>query len=79
MEVVICIKEESTEPQIESYEDWKSRMLEEAYKELKELEHSEKKQIMSPRRSPRKTPQKSSPYKPANKVNGVRLLFPRDL
>ncbi|CAG5055320.1 unnamed protein product [Parnassius apollo] len=79
MDTDACNNEVSTEPQIEPYEDWKRRMLEEAYKELKELQQSEKNQNMTPRRSPRKTPQKNSPCKTPNKVNGVRLLFPKDL
>lgn len=83
MEVDIPHKEEVTEPQIEPYEDWKCRMLETAYKELKELEEKErqskKERDMTPRRSPRKTPQKFSPYKSPAKINGVRLLFPLEL
>ena len=86
-------EEKPTEPQIEPYEDWKRRMLETAYKELKEAENKKKelnnemqekkdkiKEFTSPRRSPRKTPQKFSPYKsPRKPNNGIRLLFPRDL
>ncbi|XP_059055981.1 origin recognition complex subunit 6 [Achroia grisella] len=68
-------KKDVTEPQIESYMDWKQRMLQAAYKELSELENN-RKQSMTPRRSPRKTPQKFSPYKSSSKINGVRLLFP---
>ncbi|CAH2097590.1 unnamed protein product [Euphydryas editha] len=84
--------EKPTEPQIEPYENWKKRMLEAAYKELKELEQKRKEteeservkkikeQMTSPRRSPRKTPQKFSPYKsPVKRINGIRLLFPREL
>lgn len=92
MEVDIpkTIEEKPTEPQIEPYEDWKKRMLETAYKELKEIEKKKKelnnemqerkdkiKEFTSPRRSPRKTPQKFSPYKsPRKPSNGIRLLFP---
>lgn len=85
-------EEKPTEPQIEPYEDWKKRMLEAAYKELKALEQKRKEaeenerfkkikeEMTSPRRSPRKTPQKFSPYKsPVKPVNGIRLLFPREL
>lgn len=92
MEVDVPQKEETTEPQIEVYEDWKRRILETAYKELKELEEKElkkKKELnelkridpreMTPRRSPRKTPQKFSPYKSPAKANGVRLLFPLEI
>ncbi|CAK1591050.1 unnamed protein product [Parnassius mnemosyne] len=79
METDACNNEVLREPEIEPYEAWKRRMLEEAYKELKELQQSEKIQIMTPRKSPRKTPQKNSPCKTPNKVNGVRLLFPKDL
>ncbi|KOB65428.1 Origin recognition complex subunit 6, partial [Operophtera brumata] len=66
------------------YEDWKRRMLEAAYIELRELEEKEKckpkrleshRDSLTPRRSPRKTPQKFSPYKSPAKINGVRLLF----
>lgn len=86
------MEEKPTEPQIEPYEDWKKRILEAAYKELKaseqkrkEAEENErvkkiKEEMTSPRRSPRKTPQKFSPYKsPVKPVNGIRLLFPREL
>ncbi|XP_068625139.1 origin recognition complex subunit 6 [Battus philenor] len=80
MEIDVPNIEESTEPQIEPYEDWKRRMLEEAYKELRALEELERNQkSMTPRRSPRKTPQKHSPYKMISKGNGVKLLFPTDL
>ncbi|KAJ0171425.1 hypothetical protein K1T71_012975 [Dendrolimus kikuchii] len=64
------------EPQIEPYEVWKQRMLKKAHKELKELENSEKRKNITPRKSPRKTPQKFVPYQSPAKVNGVRLLFP---
>ncbi|PZC74535.1 hypothetical protein B5X24_HaOG207702 [Helicoverpa armigera] len=70
------------EPQkevIEPYEDWKKRMLETAYKELKDLEKIEARKSVTPRKSPRKAPQKFSPYKSPTKTNGVRLLFPIDL
>ncbi|XP_049701619.2 origin recognition complex subunit 6 [Helicoverpa armigera] len=70
------------EPQkeiIEPYEDWKKRMLETAYKELKDLEKIEARKSLTPRKSPRKAPQKFSPYKSPTKTNGVRLLFPIDL
>lgn len=70
--------DEVLEDKIESYEDWKTRMLETAYKELKELERVEKKNV-TPRKSPRKTPQKFAPYKSPVKTNGVRLLFPLDV
>nr|XP_034825955.1 origin recognition complex subunit 6 isoform X1 [Maniola hyperantus] len=85
--------EEKEEPAIEPYEDWKKRVLADAYKELRELEEKQKKeeneskmkenQLMekkftSPRRSPRKTPRKFSPDKsPTKPVTAVRLLFPR--
>ncbi|XP_046973594.1 origin recognition complex subunit 6 [Vanessa cardui] len=88
----ITKEEKQSEPQIEPYEDWKKRMLETAYKELKELEKQRnetedndrvrkiKEQLTSPRRSPRKTPQKFSPYKsPVKACNGIRLLFPKEL
>ncbi|KOB66550.1 Origin recognition complex subunit 6 [Operophtera brumata] len=84
MEVDVHDKEEPLEPEIEPYEDWKRRMLEAAYKELRELEEKEKckpkrldshRDSLTPRRSPRKTPQKFSPYKSPAKINGVRLLF----
>lgn len=84
MDVDVPLKDESTEPLIEPYEDWKRRMLEAAYKELRELEELERlepkrieshRQSLTPRRSPRKTPQKFSPYKSPAKINGVRLLF----
>ncbi|KAM3961436.1 origin recognition complex subunit 6 [Aphomia sociella] len=77
MEVDSPKKLEAKENCIEPYEDWKRRMLEAAYRELKELERN-KMHSMTPRRSPRKTPQKFSPYKSPSKVNGVRLLFPID-
>ncbi|CAH1286846.1 unnamed protein product [Chrysodeixis includens] len=69
---------------IEPYEDWKKRMLEQAYKELKELEKADSKNLtlrknVTPRKSPRKSVQKYSPYKSPSKTNGVRLLFPIDL
>ncbi|XP_013182689.1 PREDICTED: origin recognition complex subunit 6 isoform X1 [Papilio xuthus] len=64
---------------IEPYDVWKKRILEEAYKELMELEEIEKAQNVMPiRRSPRKTPQKTSPYKTPIKGKGIRLLFPRN-
>ncbi|XP_053617948.1 origin recognition complex subunit 6 [Plodia interpunctella] len=74
-------KIEIQEPQTESYEDWKRRMLEAAYKELALLEQTQKieKVPTTPRRSPRKTPQKFSPYKSPGKKNGVRLLFPLNI
>ncbi|XP_026750556.2 origin recognition complex subunit 6 [Galleria mellonella] len=75
MEVDSPKKEETADLQIEPYKDWKQRMLEAAYKELSELENKET-QSMTPRRSPRKTPQKFSPYKNSSKEKGVRLLFP---
>ncbi|KAF9794808.1 hypothetical protein SFRURICE_017498 [Spodoptera frugiperda] len=78
MEVDMPKTDEVLEDKIESYEDWKQRMLETAYKELKELEKNEKK-IVTPRKSPRKTPQKFAPYKSPVKTNGVRLLFPLDV
>ncbi|XP_038218342.1 origin recognition complex subunit 6 [Zerene cesonia] len=76
--------EKSCEPKIEPYEQWKQRMLEQAYEELKELERRDsvrqEKEMLSPRRSPRKTPQKFSPYKSPKKSSaGIRLLFPKDL
>ncbi|XP_013191736.1 origin recognition complex subunit 6 [Amyelois transitella] len=72
-------KREIAEPQMESYEEWKRRMLEKAYKELALLEQTiADKAPSTPRRSPRKTPQKFSPYK-SPKKNGVRLLFPLNL
>ncbi|XP_075985481.1 origin recognition complex subunit 6 [Anticarsia gemmatalis] len=75
-------KPEVIQEVIESYDDWKTRMLETAYKELKELEQCERKSI-TPRKSPRKSLQKYSPYKSPvktpSKANGVRLLFPIDL
>lgn len=81
MEVDIPKTDEKPKERIESYEDWKKRMLETAYKELKELEKVER-NSGTPRKSPRKSVQKFSPYKSpiANvKNNGVRLLFPTDL
>ncbi|CAH1640724.1 unnamed protein product [Spodoptera littoralis] len=78
MEIDMPKVEEVFEDKIEPYEDWKKRMLEAAYKELKELEKIEKKNV-TPRKSPRKTPQKFAPYKSPVKTNGVRLLFPLDL
>ncbi|XP_041972502.1 origin recognition complex subunit 6 [Aricia agestis] len=77
------IQEEKSENGLELYEDWKRRMILEAYHELKLLEKNEKtieSNIgQSPRRSPRKTPQKYSPYnysKSPKKGAGIRLLFP---
>ncbi|XP_026745696.1 origin recognition complex subunit 6-like [Trichoplusia ni] len=70
---------------VEPYEDWKKRMLETAYKELRELEKTESRKSVTPRKnitprkSPRKSVQKFSPYKSPSKTNGVRLLFPIDL
>ncbi|XP_063833954.1 origin recognition complex subunit 6 [Ostrinia nubilalis] len=82
MEVDIPKIEEPSEPKIEPYEDWKRRMLEAAYKELKMKEAQSVKTIKSvektPRRSPRKTPQKFSPYKSPTK-GAVRLLFPLNM
>ncbi|XP_013138236.1 PREDICTED: origin recognition complex subunit 6 [Papilio polytes] len=70
------IKEEPIE-ELEPYNVWKKRILEEAYKELMALEEIEKAQeVMSIRRSPRKTPQKNSPYKIPIKGKGIKLLFP---
>ncbi|OWR42353.1 origin recognition complex subunit 6 [Danaus plexippus plexippus] len=89
MEVDQRPEEKSSEPKIEEYEDWKKRMLEAAYRELRELEKIEKDAVdnkdnlfLSPRRSPRKTPQKFSPYKSPRTcvpTGGIRLLFPKDL
>ncbi|KAF9416091.1 hypothetical protein HW555_006503 [Spodoptera exigua] len=62
MEVDVPKVDEVLEEKIESYEDWKKRMLETAYKELKELEKIERKNV-TPRKSPRKTPQKFAPTK----------------
>lgn len=62
------------EPEIEPYEDWKARILELSHKELKLQEGTN-----TPcRRSPRKTPQKFSPYRESGSkpLRGVRLLFP---
>ncbi|XP_028170883.1 origin recognition complex subunit 6 [Ostrinia furnacalis] len=82
MEIDIPKIEEPSEPKIEPYEDWKRRMLEAAYKELKMKEAQSVKTIKSvektPRRSPRKTPQKFSPYKSPTK-GAVRLLFPLNM
>ncbi|KAL0811851.1 hypothetical protein ABMA28_009277 [Loxostege sticticalis] len=88
MEVDIPKIEEPSEPKLEPYEDWKRRMLDAAYKELKIKEQSAKIEAQSvtlakseektPRRSPRKTPQKYSPYKSPTK-KAVRLLFPLNL
>ncbi|XP_030024094.2 origin recognition complex subunit 6 [Manduca sexta] len=71
-------KEEPSEPQIESYQEWKQRMLIMAYEELKNLDADVDKRDFSltPRRSPRKTPQKFSPYQNPKNANGVKLLFP---
>ncbi|CAG9570996.1 unnamed protein product [Danaus chrysippus] len=89
MEVDQISEEKPSEPKIEPYEDWKKRMLEAAYRELRELEMKEKDAVdkkdclfVSPRRSPRKTPQKFSPYKSPRPIvppGGIRLLFPKDL
>ncbi|CAB3229589.1 unnamed protein product [Arctia plantaginis] len=82
MEVDVPKMNEHSQEKIESYEDWKKRMLETAYKELKELEKVERNSV-TPRKSPRKSVQKFSPYKSPSKANiksnGVRLLFPIDL
>lgn len=79
MEVDSSKQEEPIET-FEPYEQWKKRMLDSAYSELKELEKTQsdklKDMVMSPRRSPRKTPQKYSPYKSLNTKGSVRLLFP---
>lgn len=63
-----------TEPEMEPYDDWKRRMLDMAYAEIK----LQDKTNTPSRRSPRKTPQKLSPYKesPRQQIKGVRLLFP---
>ncbi|CAB3249589.1 unnamed protein product [Arctia plantaginis] len=82
MEVDVPKMNEHSQEKIESYEDWKKRMLETAYKELKDLEKVERNSV-TPRKSPRKSVQKFSPYKSPSKANiksnGVRLLFPIDL
>ncbi|KAJ8710686.1 hypothetical protein PYW08_009201 [Mythimna loreyi] len=79
MDIDVPKQEEPQQEQIEAYEDWKKRMLEAAYKELKDLEKIEARKSLTPRKSPRKAPQKYSPYKSPTKTNGVRLLFPIDL
>uniref|UniRef100_A0A2A4K691 Origin recognition complex subunit 6 n=1 Tax=Heliothis virescens TaxID=7102 RepID=A0A2A4K691_HELVI len=79
MDVDVPKVEEPQKDLIEPYEDWKKRMLETAYKELKDLEKIEARKSLTPRKSPRKAPQKFSPYKSPTKTNGVRLLFPIDL
>lgn len=82
MEVDIPKVDEQPHSVIESYEDWKKRMLETAYKELKEQQTAERNSV-TPRKSPRKSVQKFSPYKSPSKGNNmnnsVRLLFPIDL
>lgn len=79
MDIDVPKQEEPQHEQVEAYEDWKKRMLEVAYKELKELEKIEARKSVTPRKSPRKAPQKFSPYKSPTKTKGVRLLFPIDL
>nr|XP_049701619.1 origin recognition complex subunit 6 [Helicoverpa armigera] len=79
MDVDVPKVDEPLKEIIEPYEDWKKRMLETAYKELKDLEKIEARKSLTPRKSPRKAPQKFSPYKSPTKTNGVRLLFPIDL
>lgn len=79
MDVELPKEDKSKQEPAELYEDWKKRMLEAAFKELKELEKSEARKSVTPRKSPRKTPQKFSPYKNTTKPNGVRLLFPLHL
>ncbi|XP_047035746.1 origin recognition complex subunit 6 [Helicoverpa zea] len=79
MDVDVPKVDEPLKEVLEPYEDWKKRMLETAYKELKDLEKIEARKSVTPRKSPRKAPQKFSPYKSPTKTNGVRLLFPIDL
>ncbi|XP_022119673.2 origin recognition complex subunit 6 [Pieris rapae] len=72
MEIDESPVKETTETKIEPYEDWKRRMLEQAYKELRELENQKRvgKNRVSfnednlPRRSSRMTPKKSSGMTP---------------
>ncbi|CAF4859723.1 unnamed protein product [Pieris macdunnoughi] len=81
MEIDTSPIKETTETKIEPYEDWKRRMLEQAYKELRELENKKRigknrvsfNEDMLPRRSSRMTPQKSSGMTP-QKSSGMTPL-----
>ncbi|VVC86438.1 unnamed protein product [Leptidea sinapis] len=85
-------EKQSVETKNESYEDWKRRMLEKAYKELEQLEKAKENKeslkaevnLKSPRRTPRKSPRKTPQKTPLNfspsksPKKGVRHLFPTE-
>lgn len=62
-------KEETTEPQMENYEDWKKKILENAYKQLKKLQTVDKHKKNQNLNKDRGSPMKHKQNENLNKAN----------